>query len=127
MEMNRKHDIRFFEIQAEICKTLAQPKRLMLIHELRAGEKSVSQLSSILEISQPNISQHLSILRKRGIVTTRREGATVYYRLSSPRIGQACDLVHNFLTEQLENSRELVNSLREYDQQSKANKKHVET
>jgi ArsR family transcriptional regulator len=99
----------------------------MLIHELRAGEKSVSQLSSILEISQPNISQHLSILRKRGIVTTRREGATVYYRLSSPRIGQACDLVHNFLTEQLENSRELVNSLREYDQQSKANKKHVET
>jgi ArsR family transcriptional regulator len=127
MEMNRKHDIQFFEIQAEICKTLAQPKRLMLVHELRAGEKSVSQLSSILEISQPNVSQHLSILRKRGIVTTRREGATVYYRLSSPRIGQACDLVHNFLTEQLENNRELVNSLREYDQQSKTNKKHIET
>ena len=110
-ETSRKYDAQFFEIQAEICKTLAQPKRLLIIQELRTCEKSVSQLSSILNISQPNVSQHLSILRKRGIVTTRREGATVYYRLSSPRIGQACDLVHGFLTEQLENNRKLANSL----------------
>jgi ArsR family transcriptional regulator len=110
METCGKCDTQFFEIKAEICKTLAQPKRLMLIQELRKCEKSVSQLSSNLNISQPNVSQHLSILRKRGIVTTRRDGATVYYRLSSPRIGQACDLVHGFLTEQLENNRKLVNS-----------------
>jgi len=117
--MNKKYNTRLFEIQAEICKTLAQPKRLMLVHELRTGEKSVGQLSSILGISQPNVSQHLSILRKRGIATTRREGATVYYRLSSPRIGEACDLVHNFLTEQLENSRELANSLHNYNEEEK--------
>ncbi len=121
MEMNRKHGTRLFEIQAEICKTLAQPKRLMLIHELRTGEKSVGRLSSTLGISQPNVSQHLSILRKRGIVITRREGAMVYYSLSSPRIGEACDLVHNFLTEQLENSRELASSLRDYNEESKVN------
>jgi ArsR family transcriptional regulator len=119
MKMSGKPDTRLFEIQAEICKTLAQPKRLMLVHELRTGEKSVGQLSSILGISQPNVSQHLSILRKRGIVTTRREGATVYYSLSSPRIGEACDLVHNFLMEQLENSRKLANSLRHYNSESK--------
>lgn len=122
MGINEKPDIRLFEIQAEICKTLSQPKRLMLVHELRTGEKSVGQLSSILEISQPNVSQHLSILRKRGIVTTRHEGVTVYYRLSSPRIGEACDLVHNFLTEQLENSRELASSIHKYNQEIKANK-----
>ncbi|MFH1663168.1 MAG: metalloregulator ArsR/SmtB family transcription factor [Chloroflexota bacterium] len=119
MEINRKHSARLFEIQAEVCKTLAQPKRLMLVHELRTGEKSVGQLSSTLGISQPNVSQHLSILRKRGIVTTRREGATVYYRLSSPRIGEACDLVQKFLTEQLENSRELASSLHNYNMYEK--------
>jgi ArsR family transcriptional regulator len=119
METSKKYNTRLFEIQAEICKTLAQPKRLMLVHELRTGEKSVGQLSSILGISQPNVSQHLSILRKRGIAVTRREGATVYYRLSSPRIGEACDLVHNFLTEQLENSREFANSLHNYNEEEK--------
>lgn len=119
METSKKYNTRLFEIQAEICKTLAQPKRLMLVHELRTGEKSVGKLSSTLGISQPNVSQHLSILRKRGITTTRREGATVYYRLSSPRIGEACDLVHNFLTEQLENSRELANSLHNYNEEEK--------
>jgi ArsR family transcriptional regulator len=119
METSKKYNTRLFEIQAEICKTLAQPKRLMLVHELRTGEKSVGQLSSTLGISQPNVSQHLSILRKRGIATTRREGATIYYRLSSPRIGEACDLVHNFLTEQLENSREFANSLHNYNEEEK--------
>ncbi len=119
METSKKYNTRLFEIQAEICKTLAQPKRLMLVHELRTGEKSVGQLSSTLGISQPNVSQHLSILRKRGIAATRREGATIYYRLTSPRIGKACDLVHNFLTEQLEDSRELANSLYNYNEEEK--------
>jgi ArsR family transcriptional regulator len=116
MKTVKKPDIRLFEIQAEICQTLSQPKRLMLVHELRNGEKSVGHLSSILGISQPNVSQHLAILRKRGIVTTKREGATIYYRLSSPRIGEACDLVHSFLTEQLENSRELASFLHKSNQ-----------
>jgi len=119
MEDKRKINNRILEMQAEICKTLAQPKRLMLVSELRTGEKSVGELSSNLGISQPNASQHLSILRKRGLATTRREGATVYYRLSSPRIGEACDLVHSFLTEQLESNRELVSSLYKYNMQEK--------
>ena len=119
MKTSGKFNTRLFEVQAEICKTLSQPKRLMLVHELRTGEKSVGQLSSILGISQPNVSQHLSILRKRGIVKTRREGATVYYNLSSPRIGEACDLVHDFLTEQLESSRKFANSLRSINLESK--------
>ncbi|MFC1864786.1 ArsR family transcriptional regulator [Chloroflexota bacterium] len=54
--MNDENSIRLFEIQAEICKTLEQPKRLMLVHELRRGERSVGQLASSLGISQPNVS-----------------------------------------------------------------------
>ena len=119
MKTGEKLTAKLFEIQAEICKTLSQPKRLMLVHELRGSEKSVGQLSSALGISQPNVSQHLSILRKRGIAATRRDGATVYYRLTSPRIGEACDLVHSFLTEQLESSRKLASSLRRFNSESK--------
>ena len=110
--MNDENGVRLFEMQAEICKTLAQPKRLMLVHELRTGERPVWQLASNLGISQPNVSQHLSIMRRRGIVVTRREGTTVYYSLASPRIGEACDLVYGFLTEQLEKEEELASSLR---------------
>ena len=111
--MNDEQHTRLFEIQAEIYKTLAQPKRLMLVHELRTGEKAVGQLASSLGIPQPNISQHLSIMRKRGIVITRRQGTTVYYSLASPRIGEACDLVHGFLTEQLEKDKELASSIQD--------------
>ena len=118
--MSDTHSIRLFELQADICKTLAQPKRLMLIHELRTCEKSVGQLASSLGVSQPNVSQHLSIMRKRGIVVTRREGTTVYYNLASPRIGEACDLVYGFLTEQLQKDEELAGSLRHSYQENLA-------
>jgi ArsR family transcriptional regulator len=107
------YSLTIFDLQADICKTLAQPKRLMIIHELRTGEKSVGELASSIGISQPNVSQHLSILRKRGIVVTRREGTTVYYNLASPIIGDACDLVHGFLTEQMEKDKNLVRAIRD--------------
>ncbi|UCG55261.1 MAG: winged helix-turn-helix transcriptional regulator [Dehalococcoidia bacterium] len=103
-----------FELRADICKTLAQPKRLMIIRELRESRKSVGQLTSSLGLSQPNISQHLSKLRERGIVETQREGTTVYYSLASPKIAEACDLVHKLLEEQLKKGEELVRSLSRY-------------
>src|SRR4030042_3653567 len=90
-----------FEHQAGICKPLAAPKRLMILHELRDREKSVGQLVSDLDLPQANVSQHLAILRERGIVTTRREGTTIFYSLAHPKIGQACDLVREVLADQL--------------------------
>ncbi len=103
--------ILLFKLQAEICKTLAYPKRLMIIHQLREGEMSVGQLASSLGLPQANVSQHLAILRERGIVATRREGTTIYYSLVSPKIGEACDLVQGVLQEQLASNRVLASSL----------------
>ena len=100
-----------FKLQAEICKTLASPKRLMIIHQLREMEMSVGQLASTLDLPQANVSQHLAMLRERGIVSTRREGTTIYYSLISPKIGEACDLVQGVLQEQLANNRVLASSL----------------
>ena len=110
--MNKKYNHRLFEIQADICKTLSQPKRLMIVHELRKSEKSVGQIASSLRLPQPNVSQHLATLRKRGIVLTRRDGTTVYYRLASLRICEACDLVYGFLVEQIEKNEELASLLK---------------
>ena len=98
-------------MQADICKTLSDTKRLMLVHELRDGELSVGQLGTRLELPQANVSQHLAILRKRGIVTTRRDGTTVYYSLASRKIGEACDMVRSVLSEQLSSTTELAQML----------------
>ncbi len=100
-----------FEHQAGICKTLADSKRLIILHELRDGEKSVGQIVSALGLSQANVSQHLAIMRERGIVTTRREGTTIYYSLTNPKIGQACDLVQEVLADQLTRNQALAKSL----------------
>ena len=100
-----------FKMQAEICKTMSDPKRLMIVHELRQGELSVGQLGAQLELPQANVSQHLAILRKRGIVNTRREGTTVYYSLASCKIGEACDMVQDVLSEQLSSTSELAQLL----------------
>jgi DNA-binding transcriptional ArsR family regulator len=103
--------IQLFKLQAEICKTLADPKRLMILHELREGEMSVGQLVSNLGLPQANVSQHLAILRERGIVTRRREGTSVYYGLSNPKIARACDLVREVLADQLAENQALADSL----------------
>jgi ArsR family transcriptional regulator len=81
---------------------LAHPKRLEIIDRLRVGELSVTELAEALEISQANLSQHLSVMRQKGIVTTRREGLKVFYRLSNSKITEACDLMRQVLLENLE-------------------------
>ena len=95
-------DRQLYKLHAGICHTLANPKRLEIIDKLHARELSVTELARALEISQANLSQHLSLMRQRGIVTTRREGLNVYYSLANPKIIQACDLMRQVLLEYLE-------------------------
>lgn len=101
-------DPQLYKLHASICQTLANPKRLEIIDQLRSGDMSVTELAEALGISQSNLSQHLAIMRQKGIVTTRREGLSVYYRLSNPKITQACDLMRQVLLEHLETSAELA-------------------
>jgi DNA-binding transcriptional ArsR family regulator len=96
-------------LQAELCKSLSNPKRLQVIQELRGGEKTVSELADILGLKQSNTSQHLAVLRRRGIITPRKEGNTVYYRLADAKITEACDMVHEVIAEQLRWSERLAN------------------
>ena len=101
-------DRQLYQLHASICHTLANPKRLEIIDQLRSGEMPVTALAEALEISQANLSQHMAVMRQKGIVTTRREGLNVYYRLSNPKITQACDLMRQILLEYLEAGAELA-------------------
>lgn len=89
------------ELHARVCKAIADPKRLLLINEMRDGSKSVGDMCDSLGISQSNASQHLAVLRDRGLVRAQRTGNNVYYSLSSPKIVQAVDLLREFLAEDL--------------------------
>ncbi|HJM83271.1 MAG TPA: metalloregulator ArsR/SmtB family transcription factor [Nitrospinota bacterium] len=97
-----------YELHASICQILANPKRLQIINTLRDKELSAGDLGSRLNISKSNLSQHLALLRDRGIVTNRRDGVTIYYRISNPKILKAFDIMRQILFEQVRESERLV-------------------
>ncbi len=102
-------DEEIFELHADVCRTLSNPKRLRILNALRGGEMPVSQiLAKMGRIGKANLSQHLAVMRQKGVVATRREGNLVYYRISSPKIIQACDLMREVLFEQLAGKGELL-------------------
>jgi ArsR family transcriptional regulator, virulence genes transcriptional regulator len=109
--MKTKYDMELYKLKAELCKTFAEPKRLIIIQELRDGEKSVSELREALDITQSVVSRDLGILRDKGVVQTRREGTTIYYRLTNPKICEACDIVHEILINQMNSNREQAKRL----------------
>ena len=109
--MNDDNQMEIFQLQAELCKSLADTKRLMIVHELREGEKSVGELAELLGLKQSNTSQHLAVLRNAGVILPRREGSTIFYSLASPRISDACDLVRAVIAEQLERNRTLAGAI----------------
>jgi DNA-binding transcriptional ArsR family regulator len=106
-----EHDMEFYRRKAELCKTLADPKRLIILNELRDGEISVGSLAKKVGIGQAVVSRQLAILRQKGVVETRREGTNIYYRLADLKLIKACDLVQEVLLGQIKKSRRLADRL----------------
>jgi len=77
---------------------------------LRDGEKSVSELAALTGVRQATISQHLAVLRQRGVVATRKEGANIFYQIANPKIIEACDLIREVLFEQMAEMEKLAKS-----------------
>lgn len=88
-------------LHASVCKGLADPKRLLIINILRDGPMSVSDICEMLELPQSNVSQHLGILRDKGLVTSRRDGQFVYYSLTSMKLVEAMDLLRELMADQI--------------------------
>ena len=99
--MDRATAAELHELHARVCKAIADPKRLLLINEMRDGPQTVGDLSEAIGISRSNASQHLAVLRDRGLVRAQRTGSNVYYSLRSPKIVQAVDLLREFLADDL--------------------------
>jgi ArsR family transcriptional regulator len=74
------------ERAAEVLKTVAHPVRLRIVELLESGERSVNELKELLGVTQPLTSQHLSHMRMRGVLGSRREGALVYYSIANPDV-----------------------------------------
>lgn len=109
--MDKKTEEKMFQLHAEVCKSLSSPIRLRILNRLREKEISVEELTKLLGLHKANLSQHLAILRQRRIVTTRRAGLNIYYKIANPKMIKACDLLREVLFEQLAEDKKLVKKM----------------
>ena len=96
------------KIHAEMCKVFSNPTRLEILNLLRDKEMSVTELIEKTKLSQANISQHLSIMKSKGIVISNRKGKNIYYKLTNPKIIKAFDIIRDVLAEKLKKNEYIV-------------------
>ncbi|MCX5824274.1 MAG: metalloregulator ArsR/SmtB family transcription factor [Deltaproteobacteria bacterium] len=97
-----------YELQADVCKVFSNAKRMEIINILKDGEASANGLIERTGLSKANLSQHMSILKAKGVILTRREGVNMYYRITNPKIIQACNLMREVLAEQIQEKGRIV-------------------
>jgi DNA-binding transcriptional ArsR family regulator len=101
-------DERVYEMQALICKAFANPIRLRMLDFCSNGEQPVAAVQQELGITAANVSQHLSVLKAAGVVSTRREGKQMFYSLAIPQVKQACGMIRDVLRARLAANRDLL-------------------
>jgi len=99
-----------YELQANVLKVLANPRRLEIVHVLAEGPAEVHALAQRLGVSQPNVSQHLAVMRAAGVVDATREGREVRYRLADPNVMVACSVMRGVLVRRLDRLARLTTS-----------------
>ena len=102
-------------LQAQVLKVLASPRRLEILHRLAEGPMEVGRLAAEIGASQPNVSQHLAVMRGTGIVEADRDGREIRYRLVDPDVIAACDLMRGVLERRLARLARLADSARMSD------------
>jgi DNA-binding transcriptional ArsR family regulator len=89
--------LRVYEDAAEVFGLLSSPCRLRIVDALCTGEKNVGQLLALIPASQSNMSQHLTVLYRSGLLAKRRSGVQVYYRIAEPMQELVCEVVQSQL------------------------------
>jgi len=102
---------KIFQMQCEICKALAHPLRLAIVDRLKAGETAASDLIADLSISKANLSKHISLLIRNGIVESRRHGRQLFYTLIDPEIHKACAIMRSILYRRLKEGEKLASAI----------------
>ncbi len=83
--------------RAEVLKALAQPTRIAILETLRPGEECVCRICPAVGGSQPNVSKHLTLMKKAGILDSRQDGTMTFYWVKDPRVFEILDLVDQLL------------------------------
>jgi DNA-binding transcriptional ArsR family regulator len=101
------------EIKAELFRALAHPARVRALEVLAEGERSVGELLPLLGIESSHLSQQLAVLRRAGVVTSRREGTSVIYELRDPSVADFLAAAKRFLMVSLRESQDLLAELQD--------------
>ena len=102
-------------LQAEVLKVLSSAKRLDILHSLALEPMEVGRLAEALGLSQPNVSQHLAVMRAAGLVDSERVGREIRYRLADPDVIVACDVMRGVLERRLARLARLADNARMTD------------
>lgn len=97
-----------YQMHAEFCKFMGNAKRIEILFLLGQRELCVDELAAAMAIKVPNISQHLAVMREKGVVKVRRDGTKMYYSIVNPKTLEACVIIRDAMIEQIENKLELV-------------------
>jgi len=101
-----------YQLKAEFFKTLGHPTRIRVLELLGQRERAVSELLPEVDVEPANLSQQLAVLRRAGLVVTRKEGSSVYYSLTSPEVAELLRVARVILTEVLTGQVGLLEDLR---------------
>jgi DNA-binding transcriptional ArsR family regulator len=96
------------ELIAERFRALSEPTRIKLLDQLRAGEATVLELTDLIGTTQQNVSKHLGVLQRAGIVARRKQGNFAYYSIADERVFELCETVCGSLQQQAESLRQVV-------------------
>lgn len=100
------------KMQADICKTFANPSRLHIIKLLCERQMNAADLIKEVKLSKANLSQHMSMLTGKGIVISHKKGVNVYYALSDKKISQACSLMQEVVVNAINRGNRALDSLK---------------
>lgn len=101
------------QLHAELCQALADPKRILILYALAEHSLSVGELARKLRVRQSNVSQHLAVLRDRGLVHAERSGTSIHYSIKYPAVVDALDLLRGVLNAKLADARNRAERLME--------------
>jgi DNA-binding transcriptional ArsR family regulator len=100
-----------YRLKADLFRLLGHPVRVRVLELLHDGERSVGDLQAALELDSSGTSQHLTAMRRQGVLESRKDGAKVYYRVKDPRTFQLLAIAREILATQLEESRAMLGDL----------------
>lgn len=101
-----------YKLHADFCKFMANPKRIEILFLLGEKEMCVDAIATEMQVKVPNVSQHLAVMREKGVVEVRREGTRMYYTLANPKTLQACIIMREAMVEQIEKQIDMIKSIK---------------